>query len=162
MDELRFFLVSINDTNICVIPKCSPPSDMKDFCPISLCNVIYKVVSKVLTNCMKLLLSKCVSEEQSDFTEGRFILNNAMITSEVIHALKRNTKGTKAHLTLKIDISKAYDIMDWGFLKEVLKKLGFADRWIHWMMTCVSSVHYNVLVNSSSVGPIEQGRGLRQ
>ncbi|XP_058774349.1 uncharacterized protein LOC131648625 [Vicia villosa] len=81
---------------------------------------------------------------------------------EVIHALKRRTKGRKAHLALKIDISKAYDRVDWGFLKEVLGKLGFAEKWIHWLMICVTSTNYSVLVNSERVGPIVPGRGLRQ
>ncbi|XP_058770466.1 uncharacterized protein LOC131644088 [Vicia villosa] len=64
-------------------------------------------------------------------------------------------------MALKIDISKAYDRVDWGFLKGMLSKLGFADRWIHWVMMCVISVNYSVLVNSDRVGPILPGRGLR-
>ncbi|XP_058741550.1 uncharacterized protein LOC131613927 [Vicia villosa] len=108
------------------------------------------------------LLEKCVSEEQSAFVEGRSILNNAMIATEIIHTLKRRTKGNKAHLALKIDISKAYDRVDWGFLRGMLSYMGFADKWIHWMMMCVTSIHYSVLVNSDVIGPIELGRGLRQ
>ncbi|XP_058783149.1 uncharacterized protein LOC131657807 [Vicia villosa] len=135
---------------------------MKDFRPISLCNVIYKIVSKVLANRLKKVLDKCVSEEQSAFVEGRSILHNAMIATEIIHYLKRKTVGRKASLALKIDISKAYDRVDWGFLKGMLTRMGFADKWIHWMMMCVTSVNYSVLVNSDNVGPIEPGRGLRQ
>ncbi|XP_058784642.1 uncharacterized protein LOC131659471 [Vicia villosa] len=85
-----------------------------------------------------------------------------MIATEIIHHLKRKTVGRKASLALKIDISKAYNRVDWGFLKGMLMRLGFADKWIHWMMMCVTSVNYSVLVNSDSVGPIELGRGLRQ
>ncbi|XP_058774459.1 uncharacterized protein LOC131648725 [Vicia villosa] len=160
--ECGFFPPSINDTNICLIPKGVNPVSMKDFRPISLCNVVYKIVSKALANRLKVLLDKCVSEEQSAFVEGRSILNNAMIATEIIHTLKRRTKGNKAHLALKIDISKAYDRVDWGFLKGVLNRMGFAEKWIHWMMMCVTSVHYSVLVNSEAIGPIEPGRGLRQ
>jgi hypothetical protein len=89
-------------------------------------------------------------------------LDNALIAIEVIHALKRKTRGCKGDLALKIDISKAYDKVDWGFLRGMLKRLGFSTKWIHWMMLCVSSVTYSVLVNQEKVGPIFPGRGLRQ
>jgi hypothetical protein len=65
-------------------------------------------------------------------------------------------------LALKINISKAYDKVDWGFLRGVLTKMGFADVWIRWVMMCVSLVNYSVLMNSDRVGPISPGRGLRQ
>ncbi|XP_058777081.1 uncharacterized protein LOC131651432, partial [Vicia villosa] len=84
-----------------------------------------------------------------------------MITFEIIHTLKRRTVGNNAQLALKIDISKAYDRVDWGFLRGVLQKMGFAETWIKWMMMCVTSVNYSVLVNADSVGPIQPGRGLQ-
>ncbi|GAU34899.1 hypothetical protein TSUD_144300 [Trifolium subterraneum] len=112
-----FFPSSLNDTNICLIPKCENPVSMKDMRPISLCNVLYKMVSKLLANRLKMCLEKCVSEEQSAFIEGRSILDNALIAIEVIHALKRKTTGRRGELALKIDISKAYDKIDWGFLR---------------------------------------------
>jgi hypothetical protein len=96
---------------------------MKDLRPISLCNVLYKMVSKLLANRLKGCLEKCVSEEQSTFIEGRSILDNALSAIEVIHALKRKTRGRKGELTLKIDISKAYDKVDWGFIRGMLERL---------------------------------------
>jgi hypothetical protein len=96
---------------------------MKDLRPISLCNVLYKMVSKLLANRLKGCLEKCVSEEQSAFIEGRSILDNALSAIEVIHALKRKTRGRKGELTLKIDISKAYDKVDWGFIRGMLERL---------------------------------------
>jgi hypothetical protein len=68
----------------------------------------------------------------------------------------------KGELALKIDINKAYDKVDWGFLCGMLERLGFSNKWIHWMMLCVSSVNYSALVNFEKVGPIIPGRGLRQ
>ncbi|KAK2449324.1 hypothetical protein QL285_008530 [Trifolium repens] len=157
-----YFPSSLNETNICLIPKCENPVTMKDLRPISLCNVLYKMVSKLFANRLKGCLEKCVSEEQSAFVEGRSILDNALIAIEVIHALKRKTRGRKGELALKIDISKAYDKVDWGFLRGMLERLGFSNKWIHWIMLCVSSVNYSVLVNFEKVGPIFPGRGLRQ
>ncbi|GAU26994.1 hypothetical protein TSUD_290460 [Trifolium subterraneum] len=160
--ERGYFPTSLNETNICLIPKCDNPTSMKDLRPISLCNVLYKMISKVLANRLKFCLDKSVSQEQSTFVEGRSILDNALIATEVIHALKRKTKGRRCELALKIDISKAYDKVDWGFLRGVMTKMGFTDVWIRWVMMCVNSVNYSVLMNSDRVGPISPGRGLRQ
>jgi hypothetical protein len=160
--ERGYFPSSLNETNICLIPKCDNPASMKDLRPVSHCNVLYKMVSKLLANRLKACLEKCVSEEQSAFVEGTSILDNALIAIEVIHALKRKTKGRKGELALKTDISKAYDKVDWGFMRGMLERLGFATKWIHWMMLCISSVNYSVLVNFEKVGPIYPGRGLRQ
>lgn len=121
-----------------LFPKCDSPTSIKDLRPISLCNVVYKVVSKMLANILKGYLSKCISEEQSAFVEGRSIIDNSMIAFEVIHKLKNRTKGNTAELALKIDISKAYNQVDWGFLRSVLYKMGFEDKWVQWMMMCVT------------------------
>ncbi|KAK2365796.1 hypothetical protein QL285_079253 [Trifolium repens] len=160
--ERGYFPSALNETNICLIPKCDDPVSMKDLRPISLCNVLYKMVSKLLANRLKKCLSKCISEEQSAFVEGRSILDNALVATEIIHAMKRKTRGRKGDLALKIDISKAYDRVDWGFMKGMLVQLGFDDKWVQWMMLCVSSVNYSVLVNFDRVGTIYPGRGLRQ
>jgi hypothetical protein len=129
--ERGYFPSSLNDTNICLIPKCDQPKSMKELRPISLCNVLYKMVSKVLANRLKVCLDKCVGEEQSAFVEGRSILDNALIAIEVVHALKRKNKGARGDLALKIDISKAYDRVHWGFMRGMLEKMGFAEKWIH-------------------------------
>ncbi|PNX96073.1 ribonuclease H [Trifolium pratense] len=71
------------------------------------------MISKVLANRLKICLDKCVSQEQSTFLEGRSILDNALIAIDVIHALKRKTTGHRGELALKIDISKAYDKVDY-------------------------------------------------
>ncbi|GAU49881.1 hypothetical protein TSUD_408200 [Trifolium subterraneum] len=128
--ERGYFPTSLNETNICLIPKCDNPTSMKDLRPISLCNVLYKMISKVLANRLKCCLDKCVSQEQSAFVEGRSILDNALIATEVVNALKRKNQGRRGELALKIDISKAYDKVDWGFLRGVMTKMGFTDVWI--------------------------------
>ncbi|GAU39678.1 hypothetical protein TSUD_320910 [Trifolium subterraneum] len=115
--ERGYFPLSLNDTNICLIPKCDRPNSMKDFRPISLCNVLYKMISKLLANRLKKVLDKCISEEQYAFVEGRSIIDNALIAIKIIHTLKRKTKGVKGELALKIDISKTYDRVEWSFLK---------------------------------------------
>ena len=135
---------------------------MKDWRPIALCNVLYKLIAKVLANRLKYVLHKCVSDNQSAFVPGRSILDNAMIAIEVIHHMKISKRVRDKNVALKLDISKAYDRIDWLYLKEVMIKMGFAIRWIRWIMMCVETVDYFVIVNNESVRPIFPGRGLRQ
>jgi len=76
--------------------------------------------------------------------------------------MKAKTRGEEKYVALKLDISKAYDRMDWNYLRAVMNKMGFHNRWIHWMSMCVESVDYSVLVNGTQVDPIIPGRGIRQ
>lgn len=157
-----YFPPSLNDTNICLIPKCDNPENMQDLRPISLCNVLYKVFAKVLANRLKSTLSKVISEFQSTFVPGRSIIDNILVAFEIIHSMKRKRKSKVGDVAIKIDISKAYDRLDWGFLEHMMGKLGFSQRRIGLIMLCVKSVKYSVLVNGSLVGPIVPKHGLRQ
>jgi len=156
------FPPDLNITNIALIPKGSSQVSMKDWRPIALCNVLYKIIAKVLANRLKPVLSQCISDNQYAFVPGRSILDNAMVAIEVLHFMQTKTRGADRYVALKLDISKAYDRMDWEYLRAVMTKMGFHDRWIHWMSMCVESVDYSVLVNGEQVGPIIPGRSLRQ
>ena len=114
----------LNITNIALIPKGSTQVSMKDWRPIALCNVLYKIISKVLTNRLK-DLSQCIFDNQSAFISGRSILDNAMVAIEVLHFMKAKTCGQDRYVALKLDINKAYDRMDWRYLMVVLNKMGF-------------------------------------
>jgi len=89
-------------------------------------------------------------------------LDNAMVAIEVLHFMKTKTRGEGRYVALKLDISKAYDCMDWDYLRAVLNKMSFHNRWTHWIHRCLESVDYFVLVIGEQVGPIIPGRGLRQ
>lgn len=97
---------------------------MTDFRPISLCTIIYKIISKGLANHPKPILPKCISQEQSTFVKDCSIPNNVMIASKIIHRMKCKTKGKLGEVALKIDISKALDYVDWNFNFGVLEKNG--------------------------------------
>jgi hypothetical protein len=70
--------------------------------------------------------------------------------------------GKEGFMAVKIDMSKAYDRVEWVFLKEVMGKLGFALRWIDLIMTCITIVRYSIVVNGQPVGDIRPTRGIRQ
>lgn len=157
-----FLLKSINETLINLIPKTDAPCTMTDFRPISLCNVLYKIISKVLTNRFKTVLNSCISESQSAFVPGRQILDNVFVAHECVHFLKNKRIGKEGCMALKLVMSKAYDSVEWEFLAKVIFRMGFCPRWINWIMNCVTSVTYAVNFNGEKTSFIRPSRGLRQ
>ena len=144
-------------TNIALIPKGNSQTSMRDWHLIALCNVVYKLISKVLANRLKVVLPKCISNNQSAFVPGCSILDNAMAAIEVIHFMQTKTRGNDRYVALKLDISKAYDRMDRDYLREVMFKMGFNSKWIHWISMCVESVDYSIIVNNEPIGPVIPG-----
>uniref|UniRef100_A0A803QEL1 Reverse transcriptase domain-containing protein n=1 Tax=Cannabis sativa TaxID=3483 RepID=A0A803QEL1_CANSA len=152
----------LNDTNLVLIPKVKSPSSMNELRPISLCNVVYKIISKVIANRLKEVLPQLISTNQSAFVPGRLITDNIMISYEVMHYLKRKRRGKEGFMALSLDFSKAYDRVEWQFLKDMMCRMGFDHHWIHLILSCVSSVRYKIVNSGREMGPIVPSRGIRQ
>lgn len=151
---------NLNNTTMVLIPKKKCPMRMTELRPISLCNVLVKIITKVIANRMKGMLESVVSENQSAFIPGRLISDNVMISYEVMHYLKRKRGGKEGCMALKIDTSKAYDRIEWGYLRAILIKMGFNEWWVYLIMQCICPVSYQIVHGIHEIGPIvPQTRG---
>ena len=150
----------LNMTHIALIPKVKNPSNVTEFRPISLCNVLYKLISKVSANRLKKVLPNIIS--QSAFIMGRLIYDNILAAYETLHTMHSRMKGKKGFMAVKLDMNKAYDRVEWNFLEEAMRRMGFANRWIQLIMMCVTTVRYAVVVNGNPSGCFLPSRGLRQ
>ena len=120
------------------------------------------MISKVIANRLKCILPHIISPNQSAFVPGRIISDNILLAYELTHFLQRKRSGRKGYATIKLDMSKAYDRVEWNFLKEMMLKLGFKGEWVNLVMKCVTTVKYQVKVNRDATKIIIPQRGLRQ
>eukprot|EP00253_Pinus_taeda_P001635 PITA_01635 len=152
-------LKSLNSTFLALIPKEEEDTTPTKFRPIGLCNVLYKIISKVIANRLKPILPGLISEEQSGYVEGRQILDNILLAQEMVHTLQsRKVAG----MMMQLDLSKAYDKASWNYLEAILTAFGFASHWIRWIMALIKSTRFSILVNGAPTNQFTPSLGLRQ
>lgn len=151
-----------NDSLICLIPKCNQPQEMKNFRPISLCSSMYKIISKILVQRLKNLLPDLISFNQGAFVQGRKAIDNVVIAQELIASFKRKKKSKRGWMMIKIDLEKAYDKLNWDFIRSTLQAFNFPRDWIDLMMDCISSVSHTIIFNGGLTQPFSPHCGIRQ
>ncbi|KAF5807675.1 putative RNA-directed DNA polymerase [Helianthus annuus] len=151
--------VGCGSSFITLIPKLKDPVGLNNYRPISLIGVISKLVSKVLANRLKRVIGSVVSESQSAFLKGNFILDGPLLVNELYNCCKKRKKKV---FFLKIDFEKAYDNVNWNFLVSILGKMGFPEKWCSWIRGIIQLARASVLVNGSPTFEFQFSKGIRQ
>lgn len=150
---------STNSAFLTLIPKERGANSFSRFCPISLCNIGYKMITKVIAKKLKAILPDIIPENQGGFIQGRLIADNYTLVQEAIHSsLARKEQG----MIIKLDLESAFDRVRHRFLLEVLHKFGFGHKFINWIKACISEPWIAPLVNGRATDFFKASRGLRQ
>ena len=151
-----------NDTVIVLIPIVENPEMITQYRPISLCNVLYKVISKMIALRLKKVLDDVISPVHSAFVRGSLISDNILLTHESMHMIKNKKEGKWGYCAVKSDMHKAYDRVEWNFLESMMIQLIFDQHFVDLLMICVRSVTYKVRFNNQETYSFVPSRGLRQ
>ncbi|KAG5524001.1 hypothetical protein RHGRI_030865 [Rhododendron griersonianum] len=151
-----FMLKEWNSTTLTLVPKMPSLSMAKDFRPIACCNVVYIVIA----NRMQSVLPLVIGPTQSVFIKGRSIVDNVLLTHELIRNYHRDVGLPRC--AIKIDLMKAYDSVDWNFLLDTMDAMGFPSLFIGWVKECVTTPMYSAMLNGGLVGYFPGAKGLRQ
>jgi hypothetical protein len=152
-------LSRLNYGMISLIPKTKEANNIRQYRPIFLLNVDYKWFTKVLTMRLTPLAGKLISETQTAFILGRYILEGVIILHETLHELR---VSKVPGVILKLDFEKAYDKVNWKFMMEVLRKKNFPDKWLDWMKQIIEGGKVGININGTPGSFFNTHRGLRQ
>ncbi|XP_062103395.1 uncharacterized protein LOC133814454 [Humulus lupulus] len=151
---------SLNDTVISLVPKVTDPKSTSDYRPIACCNTLYKCILKMLCSRLSEVLPLLVHSNQGAFIKNRSLAHNILIFQDLLKGYTR--KHISARCIMKIDLSKAYDTVDWCFVEELLKHLSFPSRFIDWILVCLKRTRYYLLMNGRIQGSFKGEKCLRQ
>lgn len=153
-------LKDLNTTFIALIPKTPEACSLGDYRPISCCNLVYKIISKILANRLKTVLKVCISSNQSAFQKGRSLGENVLLATELIRNYQRSN-CPKASM-LKVDFRKAFDTVCWAFVNKLLEAQDFPPLFRMWVRECFSSPRFSIMINGEPAGFFKGKKGLRQ
>ena len=153
-------LRQLNHTVIALIPKASHAPTVGDYRPIACCNVVYKVIAKILANRLAGVLDAVINPAQAAFVEGRSLAENVLLAQELLRQYSR--KRVSPRCLIKVDIRKAFDSVSWDFLSHALSDIGLPSTFVGWIMECVASTSFSIRINGDIHGHFTGQRGLRQ
>ncbi|XP_075074578.1 uncharacterized protein LOC142162156 [Nicotiana tabacum] len=148
-------------TNLVLLPKKKDVQTFSYFRPISLSNFTNKIISKVIHERLVDILPNVISDEQAGFVKGRNMVENVLLTQEIIIDIRLRTKAGP-NVAIKLDMIKAYDRLSWMFLSKILRKMGFSEWFISLIFGIVSNNWYSILVNGQPHGFFKSTRGVKQ
>ena len=154
-----FLAEELNVSKIALLPKSEDRIKIQNYRPISLLNTLYKIVAKVYANRMKPLLHNWILPSQTGFVPNRCILDNIFLAFEAIAWTKENKQELSM---LLLDFEKAYDRVNWTFLREVMAKMGFHNKWIEQVMSLNENAAAAVIVNGEISKTFRLQRSVRQ
>lgn len=162
----KFFLMgnlndAYNHTFIALISKSPNASRVDHFRPVALCNIFFKIITKTMANRLRPHLETIIHPCQSTFTPNRSITNNIIVNHEIMHYLK-GKKGRKGYMAIQIDLTKAYDKVEWNVLQLIMQNFDFNDEFIKLILSCITTPHFLILLNGSPFDYFKVGRGIRQ
>jgi hypothetical protein len=153
-------LKQINHSIIALIPKSANVTSTADFRPISCCNVVYKVISKILSARLVVALADIISPLQNAFLGGRVMANNIHIIQELLRLYER--KHVSPRCLMKVDLKKAFNTVQWPFLQQLLLSYSFPNRFVHRIMQCVETTFFSIVVNGNIYGLFQGKNGVRR
>lgn len=149
-----------NNTFLTSLTKVPQAEKMEDLRPISLCNFVYKIISKLMSDMLQFIIPHIISNTQITFVKGRHIGKNIVLAHEVIR--KVFASKIRRDFCLKVDLKKAFDRVKWSFVLKMLRAFRFPSKWINWIYELISTSSFLVLFNGSPAGHFKSSRGLCQ
>jgi hypothetical protein len=149
----------VNDANIILLPKREQADRIELFRPISLINSFMKIITKILANRLAPRMNEIVPISQNAFIQKRSIHDNFLYVQRVIRKLHKNNQPA---LFIKLDISKAFDSLNWAYLLDVLGALGFSLKWRNWIASILGTSSSKIMINGKSIETVQHLRGVRQ
>lgn len=153
-------LKDLNRTTIVLIPKSPEAASLGEYRPISCCNIVYKIISKIITNRLKPILKVCISRNQAAFLKGRSLGENVLLASDLIMDYEKSSCSKSS--MLKVDIRKAFDTVSWDFVNKMLAAQGFPPLFRTWIQECITTPSFSIAVNGELAGFFPGKKGLRQ
>lgn len=151
----------LNSTLLVLIPKLENPTSLRMYRHISLCNVTYKTITKIIANILQTILHQLVGPHQTSFVPGRYIMKNIVVAQDIVHSMRKKT-GPRGFMAIKVDLEKAYDRLSWEFINETLSEARIPPELIQVIMACITSTSMRVLWKGETTDTFIPSRGICQ